>query len=155
MNVIIEPIDHYIIDPESIDSIAAGILDAKEKIEKLSDFLSRLKYAASQLATSDERTQYLIGKKYKIKYVTPAPYPNNSMLKEAWNSDDVSPEIRDEYLRVDKVAVNKRAFKKAVKANIQDDGLRMLINKITTALETGSEASPQLSVEIVDSSNSD
>ena len=106
----VSPIDGQVIDITNVDELA----DAFELANLANDTLQRwrgvLKERLAALREGDQKTQRVRGQRRIVKITGPSEKIDNTILKEAWNS---YPDLRDEFLRIEKIAIKKREFAKA------------------------------------------
>lgn len=106
---IISPITGEIIDPEDIDQLAEALESIKDFSKKISALRYDITKAISRKVKSQGKgkTSYLRGDKLRIKIEQPSDSWDQSALKRVREDH---PEFADEYLRVEKVAVNARKY---------------------------------------------
>lgn len=111
---------HGITDPLTGNVVAVGDIDGLadlfEKLVAVEDriFLAKRDIKSALLAWTslegiDTKTRRIRGTRRRIKLEMPGPGWEQSILKEAWNA---YPVLRDELLRVEKIAVKLREFGK-------------------------------------------
>lgn len=97
---------------------------------------------ARQTEEGESRTRRLRGATRLAKVEFPGDSWNQSILKEAWNA---YPALRDEFLRIDSVAVKLREFKKLLGTTAPPDV--ETFKKMVAAANVGPTGTPSITVE--------
>jgi len=136
-------------DGEAIDATDAdALIAAYERIARMNDTVYavtvQLKQALAAMTDSTAKTRRVAGKSRVAVLTMPSPSWNNAKLKEAWNS---YPGLRDDYLRIDSVAVKAREFNKAREMTVVDNApLETFLGMVASA-EQPPSGNPTVKVE--------
>lgn len=120
--VILNPITCAMVDlndttPLGIDRIVECLTDIDSIMKRLGDMKTALRDTIRRLVPKNakSKTNYIRGENCEVQIVLPSRSFNNSVLKKLWveySGDEAMLKLRDEFLRVDSVAVNMVPFKK-------------------------------------------
>ena len=102
---IVDPTTGEIVDPTDADSLIDSFDRLKKQIDKLCQIKDTVRDRLVAMTTGDAKTRRVAGKRRRVAVEMPSDNYDNSILKEAWNS---YPGLRDEYLRVERIAPKLR-----------------------------------------------
>lgn len=153
--VIEQPVDDdaspYLIMPdgEIVDlHDADALISAYEKIDKIDSQVyavkAQLKQALGALTEGDKKTRRVAGRTRVAVITMPSGSWNNSKLKEAWNA---YPQLRDQYLRIDSVAVKAVEFNKTKSMAVVDNPPLETFIAMVAAAEQPPSGNPSVKIE--------
>jgi len=107
---VIDPTTGEVVDPTDPDAL----VDAYDRIDKrckvFNEARRRIAAAIAELTEGPKKTRRVRGQRRVAKVAMPDDYWNQSILKEAWHA---YPDLRDEFLAIERIRVKKREWKKA------------------------------------------
>lgn len=108
------PLDGRPVHADNVDELVDALEQAEQAGRALQAWRDELKGSLAALCDGEARTQRLRGGRRAVRIVAPPPKLDYSILREAWNS---FPRLRDDFLRIERLSVKTREFKKAVSTN--------------------------------------
>lgn len=141
---IMNPITGALVDMDDIDSVIRACVEAKEIRDDLTIFDDTVRRRAAEFAAgASGKTRRIQGKELRAKIEMPDETWDNSILKEAWNS---YPDLRERYLRLSKVDVDKREFNKLRGMTTDDPKFAQFMGMLFAA-EKPPTGAPRVSLE--------
>ena len=114
----------FVIHPRTKEKIMSddidGLADLYESVtqqqRQIKELVRTIKIFFVAATDTEAKTRYLKGDRRKVKIEMPGPNWNQGLLKDAWENPDYA-ECREEVLKIDRIGVKLREFKKAVKTS--------------------------------------
>lgn len=136
-------------DGEMVDMTDAdALITAYERIEKMDATVyavkTQIKQALAAMTEGDKKTRRVAGKSRVAVVTMPSGSWNNSKLKEAYNS---YPQFRDQYLRIESVAVKAVEFNKTRSMAIVDNAPLETFVGMVAAAEQPPSGNPSVKIE--------
>lgn len=127
---------------------ADAVIDAYDAIDKLDAQVyatkTRLKQALAEMTEGTAKTRRVAGKRRVAVVTMPDKSWDNGKLKEAYNS---FPAIRDQYLRIDRVAVKAVEFNKTRNMAVVDNPPLETFLSMVASAENPPSGNPSVKVE--------
>lgn len=136
-------------DGEAIDATDAdALIAAYERIARMNDTVCavtvQIKQALGAMTEGTAKTRRVAGKSRVAVLMMPGNTWNNSKLKEAWNS---YPDLRDQYLRINEVAVKAVEFNKTRNMAVVDNPPLETFLSMVASAEQPASGNPQVKIE--------
>lgn len=141
--VLLNPLTGSMVNTNDIDSLILGCLDAKQQLADLRSFEDTLRRKIGSLTTGDAKTRRVRGKTLQAKVEMPDEGWDQTILKEAWQS---YPQLRDEFLKIGTVNVQKREFKKMLEMTSDDPAFKQFSHMLKASVREATGA-PTVSLE--------
>lgn len=145
-----DEVPHIIMpDGEAIDSTDAdALIAAYERIAKMNDTVYavtvQIKQALGAMTEGTAKTRRVAGKSRVAVITMPSNTWNNSKLKEAYNS---YPQFRDQYLRIESVAVKATEFNKTKTMTVVDNAPLETFLSMVASAENPPSGNPSVKIE--------
>lgn len=137
------PVSGEIVDPESIDDL----ISCYEQIDRFDKAIYAVKQRIKSLLLAktegDAVTRRVQGEKRIAKLELPAESFDQTTLKQLWEQH---PELAEQYLRIERLAVNMKDFKK-LRGTSSDRPELVAFRDALTAASKGRTGSPTVTVE--------
>lgn len=141
---VMNPVTGTLVDMGDIDSVIVACDECKKLAADLRSFDQMIRQRALQLAQGTAQTRRIRGRKYQAKVVLGDQYPNQSVLKEAYNA---FPQFRETYLRIGSLQLQKRETNKLANMTSDDPAFDQFKRMIEAAIEQGSQGLPSVTLE--------
>lgn len=128
--------------PRDIDSLVSAFERVSGSIDEMVLFKKQIIRALVAKTTGEGKIRRVRGDLRQVKITMPDHYYTQSILKEAWNS---YPKFRNEFLRIDSVAIRKREFKKLQKTAGQPDLENF--KKMIESADVGPSGTPRVEID--------
>jgi hypothetical protein len=111
---IIDPTTGVVVDVSNQDDLIDALENIEVELKKFHALKRRVSIALTDLTTLsgvETKTRHVAGDRREVEITMPDDYYDQSKLREVWNS---YPDMSRQYLRIEKLAVQRRNFKKAM-----------------------------------------
>lgn len=140
---LIDLITGEVIQSDDADALITSFERIKAQADKFYAQEKRIRLAIGRLTEGEAKTRRIRGKLRAAKVEMPDDYWSQPILKEAWYS---YPALRDEFLRIDAVAVKLREWKK-LKETSGEPNLETFKKMLTSANLGAAGGTPRVTVE--------
>lgn len=137
------PLSGARVSADDIDGLADLFLQLDSINKQIYGALSNIRRALADQTEGTAKTRRLRSKRYRLKIEMPSDSWDSGALRRAWDS---FPQYRDEFLRIEKVGVQLRQFKKIVNEVSSEEDFNQFRDAITGA-NNGPTGTPRVTVE--------